>query len=319
MHLPGCDLMSSAAAVREFLEALRVDRNAAANTLDSYRRDLDDLTVFLKARKISVDEAKTAHLRDYLSHLTDSGLAASTQARRLSAIRQFYQFLLTENLRGDDPSAVLERPKTGRALPKTLSADQLDQLFTAAAARVSGAKTASKKASALRLSALLELAYSSGMRVTEMVALPLAAFADGRDFLIVTGKGGRERLVPLGDQAITALNAYLEFRAVHCADVSNPFFFATKKSHVTRQWLFQNLESLATEAGLPAKSVTPHVLRHAFATHLLEGGADLRVVQELLGHSDISTTEIYTHVMDSRLRQLVEDHHPLSTGKVKIG
>lgn len=286
---------------------LAAERGAARNTLDAYRRDLVDFAGFAARRGQAADDAGAELLRAYVKWLDGQGMAARTQARRLSALRRFFRFLATEGLRADDPTLALDLPRQGQPLPKILSEPEVEALLAAARA-VEGAD-------GVRLVALLELLYATGMRVSELVALPLAAVARDRRFLLVRGKGDKERLVPLGDAARQAVAAWLPERARLLGPRrSSPYLFPSHgdAGHLTRQRLGQLLKAVAVAAGLDRAKVSPHVLRHAFATHLLNRGADLRSVQAMLGHADISTTQIYTHVLDARLRALVETHHPLA-------
>ncbi|HEX7007399.1 MAG TPA: site-specific tyrosine recombinase XerD [Alphaproteobacteria bacterium] len=290
-----------------FLEMLAAERGAARNTLDAYGRDLKDFAGFAARRGKTADDADTALLRAYLKWLDGQGMSARTQARRLSALRRFFRFLAAERLRPDDPTLALDAPRLGRPLPKILSEDEVDRLLAAA--------RAAKGADGLRLTALLELLYATGLRVSELVALPYAAVVRDPRFLLVRGKGGKERLVPLGDAARAAVAAWLPVRARLLGPKrSSAFLFPSHggAGHLTRQRLGQLLKAAAAAAGLDRAKVSPHVLRHAFATHLLNRGADLRSVQAMLGHADISTTQIYTHVLDTRLKALVETHHPLA-------
>jgi integrase/recombinase XerD len=293
--------------VELFLEMMVAERGAAANTRESYGRDLDALCAFLARRKEGPLDATPDALRAYIASLRHLGMAARTSARRLSAIRQFFRFLLAEGRRADDPSSVLDSPKLDRPLPKILSQDDVAALIAAAHRR--------DAAEGLRLSALLELLYATGMRVSELVSLPLAAVERDPEALIVRGKGDKERLVPLGEPARDAILAWLGARAGGLKPgQASPFLFPSRsqEGHLTRQRFAQLLKELAVEAGLDPQRVSPHVLRHAFASHLLAHGADLRSVQLMLGHADIATTQIYTHVLDERLRALVEDKHPLA-------
>jgi integrase/recombinase XerD len=261
----------------------------------------------------SIASARTADLRAYLEQLSRRGLKATTAARRLSAMRQLYRFLYAEGHRGDDPAAVLEGPKRERALPKILSVSEVDRLLRAAGQCDAAAPLATRLRAA-RLTCLLEILYATGLRVSELVALPIAAAAR-RDIrvIVVRGKGNKERLVPLNDAARRAIADYLALLASSGAAQSKWLFPSFGDSgHLTRQHLARELKSLARAAGLRADQVSPHVLRHAFASHLLHNGADLRVVQTLLGHADISTTQIYTHVLQERLKSLVRDLHPLA-------
>jgi integrase/recombinase XerD len=295
-----------------FLDMLAAERGASANTLDAYRRDLTDFSDDLSEMKRSIAVADTDTLRGHLSRLAKRGLATTTVARRLSAIRQLYRFLYAEGHRGDDPAAVLEGPKRGRSLPKVLSIKQVDDLLAQARASLN-AETMSQRLRAARLTCLLEMLYATGLRVSELVTLPETAARRDQRMLVVRGKGGRERLVPLNDAARRATADYLALRAEAKLDKSKWLFPSFGESgHLSRQHFARELKSLATAAGLKASQVSPHVLRHAFASHLLQNGADLRVVQTLLGHADISTTQIYTHVLEERLKSLVRDLHPLT-------
>ena len=291
-----------------FLEMLVAERGAAANTVESYRRDLRDCALFLAAggTPCALDDADSDRLRAYLKQLEARGMASSTAARRLSALRQFFRFLYAEGLREDDPCSILDSPRQGRALPKILQEDEVDRLLAAAAARPGP--------EGHRLNALVELCYATGMRVSELVGLPFAALARDPRVLIVRGKGDKERMVPLGDSARRAVKAYLAVRArfVDKSGASPWLFPGRAGQHLTRHRFAQLLKELAIEAGIDHRRVSPHVLRHAFASHLLHHGADLRAVQQMLGHADISTTQIYTHVLDERLRRLVAEHHPLA-------
>ncbi|HWJ87129.1 MAG TPA: site-specific tyrosine recombinase XerD [Pelagibacterium sp.] len=288
-----------------FLEMMSAERGAAANTIEAYRHDLLDYAGFLARRKLSVSEAARADVADYLAHLSAEGLAASSAARRLSAVRQMHRFFVSEAIKEDDPTRIVASPRPGRGLPKVLSIDEVDQLLAQAEAEAEGGED-----KAVRLYVLLELLYATGLRVSELVALEQAAVRREADHLILAGKGGRERLVPLNDKARDALLGWLKSLG------KNRFVFPAggAEGHLARQVFARDLKALAGRVGLPVAKVSPHVLRHAFASHLLQNGADLRVVQMLLGHADISTTQIYTHVLDAHLRQLLEDHHPLAGG-----
>lgn len=303
-----------------FLDMLAAERGAGKNTLDAYGRDLADLEEHLGQHKRSIAGASTDDLRGYLAALSRRGLSAASVARKLSAIRQLYRFLYAEGHRGDDPAAILEGPKRGRALPKVLSVSEVDRLLAFAREQTTSAKTVGERLRALRLVCLLEVLYATGLRISELVALPASAARKDERMLVIRGKGGRERLVPLNDKARTAMRDYLALIAEQAEDQSRkpeskwlfPSFSET--GHLTRQHAARELKDLAVGAGLPAARVSPHVLRHAFASHLLQNGADLRVVQTLLGHADISTTQIYTHVLEERLKSLVRDLHPLADG-----
>ena len=298
-----------------FLEMLSAERGAAQNTLDAYRRDLDHFNAFAVSIGTPMAQLSTPPLRDYLEVISDEGLAVSSRARRLSAVRQFYRFLFVEGLRKDDPASDLSAPKKARLLPKTMSINEVDHLLSIAA---HDARSASgrKQLPAIRLHCLLELLYATGLRVTELVSLPRSIMRADDAMITVRGKGGRERIVPLNKAARKAIKIYLADLDSRSKNGRNPskFLFPSTGAagHLTRQRLVQEIKALALKAGLEPKNISPHVLRHAFASHLLERGADLRAVQQLLGHADISTTQIYTHVLDERLRQLVNDHHPLS-------
>lgn len=308
------DAVSGARHAELFLEMLSAERGAAGNTLEAYARDLRDFLAFLERRGAHTATAGAGDIGAFLESLSAQGLAASTRARKLSAIRQFFRFLYGEGLRTDDPAASLESPKLGRPLPKVLSIDEVDRLLEAAQARIDGAK-GSARLRAARLHCLLELLYATGLRVSELVALPRSVVDAGERVLTVRGKGGRERLVPLTEAARAALGAYVAVLAEACASDAPPrwlFPSRGKEGHLTRQRFAQELKALARHAGLDPARISPHVLRHAFASHLLERGADLRSVQQLLGHADISTTQIYTHVLEERLRTLVREHHPLA-------
>jgi integrase/recombinase XerD len=298
--------------VRLYLDMLAAERGAGANTFAAYRRDIDDLSTYLLGLRRSIASARTADLRAYLEQLSRRGLKASTAARRLSAIRQLYRFLYAEGHRGDDPAAVLEGPKRERALPKILSVADVDRLLRAAAQCDTTAPLGTRLRAA-RLACLLEILYATGLRVSELVALPIAAARRDTRVIVVRGKGNKERLVPLNDAARRAIADYLGLLALSGTAQSKWLFPSFGDSgHLTRQHLARELKNLARAAGLRPDQVSPHVLRHAFASHLLHNGADLRVVQTLLGHADISTTQIYTHVLQERLKSLVRDLHPLA-------
>ena len=298
------------ALAEAFLEMIAAERGGSRNTLAAYRRDLEDF----RAATGKLGAATAAEVRAYLSGLAGRGYAATSQARRLSALRQFFRFLLAEGLRDDDPTGTAERPKPRRGLPKLLSVADVDRLLDAARTHACASDLSPpKRLTALRLLALLELLYATGLRVSELVSLPASAGRGERPFIAVRGKGGRERLVPLNNAAQGALRDYRAARAaLEKPDGKWLFPADSADGHLTRQAFARDLKTAAVRAGLDPAKLSPHVLRHAFATHLLSGGADLRVVQTLLGHADISTTQIYTHVLDERLRQLVNDHHPLA-------
>lgn len=298
------------ALIESFLEMMSAERGAAKNTLEAYGRDLTGFADFLSRRKHQPENAGTQLIRRYLEGLSGSGISAATAARHLSAIRQFYRFLLADGVREDDPTSNIEGPRRRRPLPHVLSEAEIGRLLEAAHDRDATPK-------GVRLSCMLEILYATGLRVSEMVSLPLSAARGHPQLLMVRGKGGRERLTPLGEPARVAIDAYLAQRAFFLpAAGDSPFLFPSRggQGHLTRHRFAQLLGELAAEAGLPLRAISPHSLRHAFATHLLAHGADLRAVQQMLGHADISTTEIYTHVLDHRMQTLVRQHHPLAQG-----
>jgi len=305
----------SGAHVEAFLEMMSAERGAAQNTLASYKRDLDDARAFMKRRGVALTEAASADLSAYLSDLAAQGFETSSQARRLSSLRQFYKFLYAENLRGDDPSGIIDAPKKNRPLPKILNEDTVGKMLSLAAEEAQ--RPGPGQTDRLRMAALLELLYATGMRVSELVSLPARVLNGEGRFLLIKGKGNKERMVPLSRPAIAALDAYgaaLKAEAAARDGPDSPWLFParSKEGYLPRQVFARDLKALAARAGVPAAAVSPHVLRHAFASHLLQNGADLRAVQELLGHSDISTTQIYTHVLDEQLQKLVHEHHPLA-------
>ena len=291
--------------VETFLEMLEAERGASRNTLEAYGRDLDDLHKFLARRKQKPAAADTTALRAYLKALDYVGMTPRTVARRLSVLRQFYRFLLAERMREDDPASTLDSPKLGRPLPKVLTRVEVDGLIGAAQA---------KGADGGRMETLLEILYGSGLRVSELVGLPAVAAERDPTMLLVRGKGSKERQVPLSDPARAAIAKWLRTRAASLGEEKSRYLFPSRgrEGHLTRQRFAQLLKEVALAAGIDPVRVSPHVLRHAFASHLLEAGADLRSVQLMLGHADIATTQIYTHVVPEKLRALVEDHHPLA-------
>jgi integrase/recombinase XerD len=295
-------------AGERFLEMMAVERGASSHTLDAYCRDLSDYECSLARRGGSAATAGTAEIRAYLTDLSNAGLAAATMARRLSAIRQFHRFLYLEGERGDDPTQAVDGPRRQRPLPKMLRREEIEALIEAARARPGP--------SGLRLLACLELLYATGLRVSELLSLPLQSLGRELDVVLVLGKGGKERIVPVGRAARIAVRAYLEVRDHFLigAPRGRPFLFPSRgrRGHLTRQRLAQLLKEIAPAAGIEPERLSAHVLRHAFASHLLDGGADLRAVQTMLGHADIATTEIYTHVQDERLSAAVHAHHPLA-------
>ncbi|CAL4867053.1 Tyrosine recombinase XerD [Asticcacaulis sp. MM231] len=294
--------------VKQFLQMMAVERNAAKPTLEAYGRDLSDLAETLEVTPTGLLGLGEAGLARYFTILSERGLSPATTQRKRSAVRQFYRFCVAENLSSADPSRKIAAAKKGLSLPKILSRDEVEALITACEAK--------NPDQATRLECLIEMAYASGMRISELVSLRLDAVQRDPAFLIIKGKGGVERLVPLNPSARLAIKAYLDIRGAFLPskDQANPFLFASRgaEGHLTRRRVGQLLDEAADQAGIDRARVSPHVLRHAFATHLLEGGADLRTVQTLLGHADISTTQIYTHVAGERLREVVESHHPLA-------
>lgn len=300
--------MNPSAWIETFLEMMAAERGAATHTLTAYRRDLEDLAGFVARSGKTLADAAAFDLEAWFADIGARGLAPATAARRRSAARQFYRFAVAENWRADDPSSGIDAPRQGRPLPKVLTRDEASRLIAAA-----GVKDG---AAGLRLAAMTEILYASGLRVSELVALPLAAVIRNPAFLIVRGKGGKERLAPLGTAAREAIGLYVKERSCFLpkGDKANPWLFPSRgaSGRLTTRRLAQMLDAAAADAGIDPMRVSPHVLRHAFATHLLEGGADLRVVQTLLGHADIGTTQIYTHVTSERLREVVETRHPLS-------
>ena len=299
-----------------FLDMLAAERGAAANTLAAYRRDLDDYLAYLKEKSIDPVDARASEIRAYIAGLEAEGLKASSAARRLSCIRGFHRFLYAEGFSDSDPSTAISGPKKGRGLPKILTVAEVDTLLHVARERIGLAEQAGNLAEAGRakkMLCLLELLYATGLRVSELIALPRSAASTRERYLVVKGKGGRERLVPLTDIARAAMRAHLD-HAPSAAAGEDPWLFPadSESGHLTRQAFARDLKLAGAAAGIRADRISPHVLRHAFASHLLQNGADLRIVQELLGHADISTTQIYTHVLDERLKSMVRDLHPLN-------
>ena len=295
-----------------FLDMLAAERGASKNTLSAYTRDLADFSADLARAGKTIAAATNDHLRAHLSRLAKRGLKPASVARRLSAIRQLYRFLYSEGHRSDDPAAAIEGPKRGRSLPKVLSVTEVDGLLKQARAGLQ-AEPISERLRAARLACLLEVLYATGLRVSELVALPEAAARRDQRMLVIRGKGERERLVPLNDAAKRTMAEYLALREEAKLGRSKWLFPSFGEAgHLTRQHFARELKALASAAGLKSSNVSPHVLRHAFASHLLQNGADLRIVQTLLGHADISTTQIYTHVLTERLKSLVRDLHPLA-------
>jgi integrase/recombinase XerD len=298
--------------VESFLEMMSAERGAAANTLSAYARDLEAWGAHLESAGVDFLGASPDHVRGFMEKLSDAGMAASTQARHLSAVRQMHRFLFAEGLRGDDPSSPVSSPKLQRPLPKIMSVAEVERLIAQARADAQEADTGRGELAAIRLLALLETIYATGMRVSELVSLP-ASSARAERFLTITGKGNKERLTPLSAPARAAMAAWLAARKAAGLAPSPWLFPADSASgYLSRQVFARDLKALGGRAGIASARLSPHVLRHAFASHLLQNGADLRIVQQLLGHSDISTTQIYTHVLDERLRKLVEENHPLA-------
>jgi integrase/recombinase XerD len=303
--------------IENFLDMMSAERGASRNTLSAYARDLADFAGSAAKRGSSIRNADHAVMKTYLATLSRSGLAPSSQARKLSALRQFYGFLYSEGIRGDDPTNAIDAPKRGRVLPKVLSQDDVGKLIDAARAATGREKRTEE---AIRLLCIVELLYAAGLRVSELVTLPLAAARGKQGFLYVRGKGNKERIAPLNPSAREAIDDYLDVREKFVAPDrkgENRFLFPSRGAlgHLTRRRCHQMLKELAVKAGVDPDKLSPHVLRHAFATHLVEGGADLRSVQTMLGHADIATTQIYTHVARDRLKRTVEQAHPLSKRK----
>jgi len=304
--------MSGGHLVGAFLEMMSAERGAARNTIEAYRRDLAYYCGFLGRKGVSVTSAGREQVTQYLAELDANGIAASSSARKLSALRQFHKFLAADGIRADDPTRIIASPKARRSLPKVLSIEEIDRLLQLAESEVElETATEAQRAMSHRLYVLLELLYATGMRVSELVSLKRAQVMRDASFLTIRGKGSKERIVPLTDRARDAVKAYLATLAT-----GSPWLFPAngETGYLSRQVFARELKGLSARAGIGAARISPHVLRHAFASHLLAGGADLRVVQTLLGHSDISTTQIYTHVLDEKLRTLVESHHPLAEG-----
>ena len=309
MSAPGGDRLISS-----FLEARAAELGAAENTLLSYGRDLLKAQEWLAGRGLDFASAGRADYQAWMVACEAEGLSVATRARRLSAVKQLCRFMVEEGLRADNPALEIKGPGKSKKLPQTLSEAEVEALLAMAP------QLGRNPAERLRNACLLELAYATGMRVSELVGLPVAATRGNPQLLLVRGKGGKERMVPLGDKARDALTAWLEARdareaaAVKDGATASRFLFPGpgKDGHLTRHRFYALIKEIALKAGLDPARVTPHRLRHAFATHLLANGADLRAIQTLLGHADISTTEIYTHVLDERLEALVLEHHPLA-------
>jgi integrase/recombinase XerD len=310
---------SDSKLINLFLDMLAAEQGAGDNTLDAYRRDLTDFSEFLGRKGQTFAGAGTDVLRDYLADLDTRGFKSSSVARRLSAMRHLFRFLLNERIRSDDPAAILSGPKRGRGLPKVLSISDVDRMLTRAK-ELTETENASpqQRLRAMRLYCLLEVLYATGLRVSELVALPLSASRRDARMIVVRGKGNKERLVPLNEASRQAMADYLAaieaLKPEKKGTASSKWLFPSfgESGHLTRQHFARDLKELAAASGLAPRLVSPHVLRHAFASHLLHNGADLRIVQTLLGHTDISTTQIYTHVVEERLKSLVRDLHPLA-------
>jgi integrase/recombinase XerD len=304
--------------IEAFLEMIAAERGASKNTQDAYARDLADYAAALVRVGKSLENVTTGDIRTYLSLLVARGLKLTSSARKLSSIRQFHRFLVADGRRADDPSLIIEAPRAGRGLPKILSIAEVDHLLKISKEGLDDdARPGAERLRALRMACLIELLYATGLRVSELVALPANAAQTKDPFIHVRGKGGRERLVPLSDTARQSIAAYRAFLKKSYAKVlASPWLFPAdaESGHLTRQAFARDLKACAAAAGLAPSRVSPHVLRHAFASHLLQNGADLRIVQELLGHADISTTQIYTHVLDKRMKAMVRDLHPLTGG-----
>ncbi len=299
-----------------FLEMILTERAASLNTIQSYSRDLEQFIAFQKNDQALIN-ANNADLRAYLGFLDKKGFAASTASRKLSCLRQFFKFLYAENIRNDNPALGLDSPSIGRSLPKLLSEEEVSKLLQLLNDRA----LKSSHESDVRLNALLEVLYATGLRVSELVGLPRAAFHSGEPYIYVRGKGNKERLVPLSDRALKSVSWHIDVMTtakdskgrLKYGVKNNPWLFPSRGAlgHLTRHRFAQMLKSLAVDVGIDPSRLSPHVLRHAFATHLLSNGADLRAVQKMLGHVDISTTQIYTHVLEERLKSLVHNKHPL--------
>lgn len=306
--------MNAANAIELFLEMLSAERGAACNTLESYRRDLEWARETLLRFHSTLTTADRPALEALMIRMAEEGFSSASQARRLSALRQFYKFLYTEGMRQDEPSTEIDSPRKKQALPKVMSEAQVSRLldFAAAEAMTEG-QTSVMHRHAVRLYALIEMLYATGLRISELISLPVQALQGDPRFLVIKGKGNKERLVPLSSKAREAVQSWLKLRNTG-KTADSPWAFPARSGtgYVARQLVARELKALAARAGIDAACLSPHMLRHAFASHLLQNGADLRTVQQLLGHSDISTTQIYTHVLEERLHQLVNSCHPLA-------
>ncbi len=305
--------MNSHAAIEAFLEMMSAERGASANTLDAYRRDLVDAHASMPKDR-GLAHASALDVSEHLDGIAAKGFAASTQARKLSALRQFFRFLYSEAIRTDDPTGTTEAPKKPRPLPRTLSEADTGRLIELAEREAAAPPPGISREAAARLHALVEVLYATGLRVSELVGLPAAVALRDDRFFMVRGKGNKERMVPLSAKARSAMTAWLAIRAEIPEHAESQWLFPARSEtgYLPRQVFARDLKGLAARAGIASSMISPHVIRHAFASHLLQNGADLRAVQLLLGHSDISTTQIYTHVLEERLIRLVNEHHPLA-------
>ena len=307
--------------IDEFLQAIAAERNAAQNTIEAYRRDLDAYVGYLSEHGKTPQSASDVDVRAFQAEGSAAGLANSTLARRLSAVRQFHKHIYVEGERGDDPTMSLEGPRRARPLPKVLTVDEVERLISTAREGIDAPeRKPSERLATARMACLIELVYATGLRVSELIALPKSAARTREPLIVVIGKGNKERLVPLSDPARKAMRRYralIDELAPGLATSRWLFPSDSESGHLTRQAFARDLKTVAVAAGIAAKRISPHVLRHAFASHLLQGGADLRVVQDLLGHADISTTQIYTHVLDERAKAMVRDLHPLGDAPPK--
>jgi len=306
---PGAHLIS------DFLEAIAAERAASRNTLEAYRRDLEDYSGFLARRSVDALSASSDDARAFLAHRSAAGLKASSLARQLSAVRQFHKHLFLEGRRADDPTMAIDGPRRSRPIPKVISVAQVERLLAVAREGVEASeRPAPERLKAARLACLVELLYASGLRVSELISLPKSVAQRREPLITVRGKGAKERLAPISEPAQAAMRLYRELLESHAPAAKSPWLFPSdsQSGHLTRQAFARELKTLAAAAGLAGSRISPHALRHAFASHLLQNGADLRVVQDLLGHADISTTQIYTHVLDERAKAMVRDLHPLA-------
>ncbi|MGY9051762.1 MAG: site-specific tyrosine recombinase XerD [Alphaproteobacteria bacterium] len=304
--------------IESFIEMLSAERNSSENTLVAYKSDINQYFSFLVKKNINLIDASTSDIRNWISALSKTGIASSSLARKITAVKQLYNFLFEENLIKLNPAKTIENPRLGRPLPKVLSEENITRLLDFIKNKTKDKKlTDSKKIKLQRLLCQVEILYATGFRVSELIGLTINQVLGEDLFITIKGKGGKERLVPLTELAKKEILEYLDMvKMSKNINLSHYLFPSGSKSgHITRQRFAQDLKAVSIEAGLNPKLISPHVIRHAFASHLLSGGADLRVVQQMLGHSDISTTQIYTHILDDRLKSLVIEHHPLSTKK----